>query len=58
MLSYATYGSIELSDIQYLLDNPSAKAWNAKLMIAEPWGLYLSKLHYDKSCKLTRCSKS
>lgn len=49
IICYAAYGSIRLDEIQSLLDIPDAAKWPEKLYIAEPWGLYLSRMKYDKS---------
>lgn len=53
VLSYATHGRIELDHIKYLIDNPSPSNWTSKTIVAEPWGLYLSCINYDRSGKST-----
>lgn len=49
LVTYATYRKIELNHIQHLLDHPCTKSWSPKILIAEPWGLYLSRIEFDKS---------
>lgn len=51
IVSYATYNSIQLSDIKQLLDKPNSYNWLSNMIIAEPWGLYLSRINYDKAGK-------
>lgn len=49
ILSYATSRTIGLEDIRDMLNNPSREGWKSNMFIAEPWGLYLSKIHWDRS---------
>lgn len=49
IISYASFGSLRLDEVQSMLDKPDSKSWPSQLYIAEPWGLYLSRMNYDKS---------
>lgn len=51
ILSYCSYRSIELKKIRAMLDNPTTLTWSSKLVIAQPWGLYLNDVHFTPSCK-------
>lgn len=48
ILSYATLRTIDLEDIRDMLNNPSRQGWKSNMFIAEPFGLYLSKIHWDR----------
>lgn len=49
IVSYASYRTIDICDIKYLLDNPASRNWKPSMTVAAPWGLFLSKINYDKS---------
>lgn len=49
IISYACFDRATMDDIKWLLDNPATSNWNSNIMMAEPFGLYLSKINYDKS---------
>ena len=48
MITYATYDQISLDDIRRMLDEPSSGGWKTKVLIAEPYGLFLKRLNYNK----------
>lgn len=49
ILSYASLKTIDIQDIRHALDNPGPDQWKSEMFIAEPFGLYLSKIHWNKS---------
>lgn len=51
IVSYATYQSVKFSDVKALIDVPSPLSWTGRLMVAEPWGLFLSKITFDPQGK-------
>lgn len=51
IITYASFGRGGLDSIQELIDKPNAKYWPPFFLIAEPWGLYLSRMNYNKSCE-------
>lgn len=48
ILGYASFQNIELSEIEKLLTKPSSMSWTSRFHVAEPWGLYLSRLIFDQ----------
>lgn len=51
IIGYASFDLIDLAGIKNLLDKPDTTSWPSHLMIAEPWGLYLSRINYPKTGK-------
>lgn len=47
VISYAAYDSVDLNHIKRLFDEPSPLSWTGKLLVAEPWGLFLSRICFD-----------
>lgn len=48
IISYASMRAILKDDIQTIINEPSAQGFKSPMVIAEPWGLYLSKIHWDR----------
>lgn len=48
IICHASYQTIKLSDIEHLLKRPASDSWSSHFIVAEPWGLYLSRLHFNE----------
>lgn len=48
ILGYACFQDIKLEEIEKLLTKPGSMSWTSQFRVAEPWGLYLSKIHFDQ----------
>lgn len=49
ILSYASLKTIDIQDIHDILNDPGPDQWKSTMIIAEPFGLYLSKINWNKS---------
>lgn len=50
LITYASYGRTTLDTLKTLLDK-SDQGWKHDIIIAEPYGLFLRRLNYNKECE-------
>lgn len=58
LLSYASYDRVGLDALKAMLDKPDLDSWNARMILAEPYGLYLRRLNYNRASKFSNHLKS
>lgn len=51
IVSYACYDLVSLKLIKDLLDKPARNNWENGIQLAEPWGLYLSRINFKREGK-------
>lgn len=40
-------GHTSVEDIRYMLENPSERSWDNRIIVVPPHGLYLTDVEYD-----------